>query len=194
MPPRDGRCPWPWAFALKIGCGATHDPTGRVRCGASPRRRVTRHPLDARRTRAVVHGALLSDGSYGLPPPTEAAASPEHMRCPWSRVSTWIARYDCGEDYEQHPAAFLASGGNQPIKIAAPQSRRHCVALPPFVPFFSANIIFFRHKSKGISYLRTIMTAKERSGKRFKGVVTFSILRDCLRICKNVTVFSYLKP
>ena len=58
---------------------------------------------------------------------TQPAASPEHTKCPRSRVFTWIPRYACGADSEQDPAAFPLSGGIDQSKVVPTL----CVALPP---------------------------------------------------------------
>jgi len=81
----------------------------RLRRGAPPRRRATRHPLDARRTRAVDHGALLADGLYRVSAPAEAAAPLAHTGRPLSRVPAWIARHARGADDERDPALFLVN-------------------------------------------------------------------------------------
>ena len=189
----------------------------RLRCGAFPRRRATRHPLDVHRTRAVAHGALLSDGSYGPPATAEAAPSPEHTGCPQSRVSAWVPRYTCGADDERDPALFLVSGGNRSIKIPAPRPNvaRHTPFLLKF--FFlhrvyrlsfifwspsrsltsilqSTIVIFSGHKSKGIPYLTTMMTDEGTEGGSTVCRHVQYIRNGLSTRKQNVTILPHLEP
>jgi len=117
-----------------------------LRRRAPPRRRATRHPLDARRTRAMDHGALLADGIYRVPASTEAAAPSAHTGRPLSRVPTWIARHASRADEERDPALFLVNlrGPRSTKSFLIPRSEfRFCAsALPLLVSPFLLKLLF----------------------------------------------------
>ena len=137
--PRARRCPLVVGLRAQAHMLREAGPDG-LRFSASPRRSATRHPLDVHRTQVMVHRMLLSDGSYGLSAPVEAAASPEYTGCPRLRVPTWVAQYACGVDDEQDRAVFRESGWNRPIKIPASWFRRR--ALPS--PFLLKSCFIYR--------------------------------------------------
>jgi len=117
----------------------------RLGCGASPRRRATRHPLDVHKARVVAYGAPLSDGPCGLPAPAEATASPEDTGCSQSP----IARFHLGRT-----VCLWCGGRARPRRISriwweleSTDQNSHPLLPTPRValPFFARVILHLLH-------------------------------------------------
>jgi len=111
-------------------------------CGAPPRRRATRYPLDAPKARVVAYGAPLSDGPCGLPAPAEATTSPEDTGCS-------IARFHLGRT-----VCLWCGGRARPRRISriwwesesTDQNSRPLVPTPRVaLPFFARVILHLLH-------------------------------------------------
>jgi hypothetical protein len=140
-------------------------------------------------------------GDTGYHPPQKQHLRQSHTRRPRSRVSTWIARYACGADDEQHPAAYFSY-------LAGVDHNRNCHTLFPRhaspSPSFAQVILHLSYPSSRLLPSLSVSSFhcpqiyydilgaqanavpqdyddRRRDGKRFNGIVTYNMLAYCSR-------------